>query len=119
MCPRPVPGYTRPSAITCLLCKGTVQVAPKGTIPEHHPCCAELVYAVNRLRKVLATVGEGREPEECARIGAFLQGDVRGEFTSWGNKYANPASIAAAKRARGDRIRRGNGLFDLFDPRAE
>lgn len=89
--PRPIPGYQRPHEITCLVCRGPVPVAPRGTIPEGHPACMELRRTLTRLNASADAVAFGRTPAELRELARVLNGELRSIANAWVNANANPA----------------------------
>lgn len=66
--PRPKPGYERPSELPCLLCKGPIEVAPRGRLPEYHAECATLSQDMRRVVASLEAATEGRTPAELRTL---------------------------------------------------
>ena len=92
--PRPRNNYERPTSVLCIVCRGQVEVEPRGRIPDGHPACVAFSQDVTRvfasLDRVLHAEG-GSSTDQIKELRKFWARTVTSDGNAVWNRWDNPA----------------------------
>jgi len=86
---RKIDGYERPVFVSCHLCGGDIEVAPRGRIPDAHAACANARDMLRAAVRAMTVALDQAPREKAARLRTVwnsAQGNMQGLF----NRADNP-----------------------------
>jgi len=89
---------SRPTTTPCYLCRGSIDVAPKGRIPNAHPSCQTVQETLTRLDRALESAAAALTARELVALRSHCASTFQQVLNLHTNRALGVVSAIARKR---------------------